>query len=322
MTCSTLAIHVERFVKIKHNQQTRSWYAKYLQPMVDSLGAERLLNTVGRVEAETYWQAICARTLCWESHPYKPTQTRPLAITTQANHLRAARCFWNEMVRQSLVDYNPFDHLKAPRDTQPVEMKAIAPENLRAIWKAALSSSKRDFALITVMATSGVRAGELVSMDLKHINLKAGEVWVYGKRGWRKVFLGKASVETIQAYLEERTEDSCPALWLGRYGEPLTADGVRRLVYRLAEQAQVEGRHNLHAFRHRAAQAWLDDGLNAEIVMQALGHANVTVTLAIYSNQDTQRVRKAMRQAELAPFRDPYGVEAMNLPDLMKFLVN
>lgn len=306
MTCSTVHVHVERFVKTKNKKETRKWYAKCLRPMDEYFGADRLLNTVTRADAENYWESIQERSECWESHPYKPTEARPLAITTQANHLRAARAFWNEMVRQKLVEENPFDHLKAPRDTETGDMKAIAPDDLVAIQNAAKASSKRDFALIMVMATSGVRAGELVSMEVKRLNLRGGWASVYGKRGWRKVFLGKASVKAIQVYLEERATETSPKLWLGRYGEPLTTDGVRQLVGRLAEQAQVQGRHNLHAFRHRAAQAWLDQDINANIVMQALGHANVNVTLGIYGNQDTKRVRAAIHQAEMAPFRDLY----------------
>ncbi len=79
---------------------------------------------------------------------------------------------------------------------------------------------------------------------------------------------------------------------------------MRQLVDRLAEKASINGRHNFHAFRHRAAQAWLDQGINAQIVAQALGHADVTVTLQIYGNQDDRRVAQAIRQAEMAPFEE------------------
>ncbi len=102
------------------------------------------------------------------------------------------------MVRQRLTEVNPVDHLKAPRDTRPVEMKAITAEDLRSIWRAALDSGKRDFAMITLMATTGIRAGELVSMSLTHVDLKQGMAWVNGKRGWRKVFLGKSSIQAIR----------------------------------------------------------------------------------------------------------------------------
>ncbi|MBU6352100.1 MAG: tyrosine-type recombinase/integrase [Chloroflexi bacterium] len=151
-------------------------------------------------------------------------------------------------------------------------MKAITAEDLRALWQAALHSGKRDFAIITLIATSGVRAGELVSMNLRQLDLRQGLAWVNGKRGWRKVFLGKASVEAILAYLPERPTNGGDALWLNVKGRPLTTDGIRQLVDRLAIEANVTGRHNLHAFRHRAAQSWLNRGINAQIVAKALGH--------------------------------------------------
>jgi integrase len=76
------------------------------------------------------------------------------------------------------------------------------------------------------------------------------------------------------------------------------------MVDRLAERADVTGRHNLHAFRHRVAQAGLDSGINAEIVAQALGHADGNVTLLIYGNQDEKRVRTAVREVDMSPFED------------------
>ncbi|MFZ4850893.1 MAG: site-specific integrase [Caldilinea sp.] len=177
MTGSTLAVHVERYVDTKHNQETRTWYAKYLRPMVDFLGPDRSLDSITRTDGERYWRAVQARKTCWNDHPTKPTERRPLSSTTLHNHLRAARTFWNEMVRQRLTEVNPVDHLKAPRDTRPVEMKAISAEDLRAIWRAAMDSGKRDFAMITLMATTGIRAGELVSMALTHLDLKQGMAW-------------------------------------------------------------------------------------------------------------------------------------------------
>jgi len=313
MQSDLLGVHFERFLGIKHNSETRAWYAKYLQPMLSFFGAERSVTSITRSDAERYWRSIQARKNAWELHPTKPTQRRPLSPTTLHNHLRAARTFWNALVRQRAVEINPFDHLTSPRDTRPVEMKAISSEDLRALWQAARASGARDFALVTVMATSGVRAGELVSMNLRQLDLKLGIAWVEGKRGWRKVFLGKAGVQAILEYLRERPAGNEHALWLNSLGQPLTTDGVRQLVDRLAEKAEISGRHNLHAFRHRVAQAWLDQGINAQIVAQALGHADVTVTLQIYGNQDEHRVAQAVRQAELAPFQESPGLADLEL---------
>ncbi len=115
MSDDTLGIHVQRFLLLKYNPQTRTWYAKYLAPMVEYLGVETPVLSVTRAQAEEYRQSIQARKSCWEDHPMRPTQQRPLSPTTLHNHLRAARTFWNTLVRQRVVDFNPFDHLTRPR---------------------------------------------------------------------------------------------------------------------------------------------------------------------------------------------------------------
>lgn len=302
MSSDTLKRHIERFISTKHNAETQTWYEKCLRPMLEYLGPDRQISSVTREDAEDYWLWLQRRRTCWDNHPNKPTQRRKLSPATLSNHLRAARSLWNHLVRQRLIEFNPFDHLSAPKDGRPVQMKAVSPEDLKAIWKAAEESGKRDYAIVTVIATCGLRAGEVVSMDTQRLDLKQGVAWVNGKRGWRKIFLGKASIEAIDEYLRDRPVNAPTALWLNRRGQPLTHDGVRQMVDRMAKKAGVRGRHNLHSFRHRTAQAWLDKGVNAEVVSQALGHADVSITLGIYGNQDEKRVRKAMQEMELSPF--------------------
>ena len=51
-----------------------------------------------------------------------------------------------------------------------------------------------------------------------------------------------------------------------------------------------------------SAQPWRGNGVNAEVVAQALGHANVSITLSIYGNQDEKRVKKAKKEMEMAVF--------------------
>ncbi len=54
MSDDTLGVHVQRFLHIKHNLQERTWYAKYLAPMVEQLEAERPVRAITRADGETY----------------------------------------------------------------------------------------------------------------------------------------------------------------------------------------------------------------------------------------------------------------------------
>jgi integrase/recombinase XerC len=317
---STLQHHVTRFLGLKYNRSTRGWYDKNLRPLVAFYGGGRLVTSVDRLEAEAYLHALQSKKTCWESHPHRPTVGRSLSPTTLNNHLRAARTFWTEMVRQRVVEYNPFDHLRPIKDDRPVVMKAITAEDLRAIWNEAKGSNRRDLAIITVLGTTGVRAGELVSMEIARLDLKKGGSWVHGKRGWRKLVLGAMGVQVIKSYLAKRPPASTDRLWLNTTGNPLTTDGIRQIVDRLADKADVTGRHNLHSFRHRTAQAWLDNGINAEIVAQLLGHSDVSTTLRIYANQDERHLRAAMRAVEFSPFEDSEALEESALVDVLDLL--
>jgi len=266
MQHDSLGILVERFIESKTNINTHIWYAKYLRPMASCLDASRAIASITRVDAEHYWKSVCARKNAWASHPSRPKQQRGLLQTSLHNTLRAIRTFWKEMQRQRLVEINPFDHLRVSKDHRPVQMKAIAPDDLRAIWDAAKQAGAREYAIITVLATTGLRAGELVSMSVERLDLRKGTAWVNGKRGWRKVFLGEASVAAITGYLQSRPTVATDALWLNVRDQPLGTDGIRFIIDDLAAKAGVRGRHNLHSFRHRAVQSWLDSGVNAEIV--------------------------------------------------------
>lgn len=302
MNSECLAVLVQRYLLTKPNRQTQSWYRRSLRPLVEYFGEETHPGQIRRVEAENYWVHLNQHSELWSAHPGRPTVRKPLAASTLNNYLRAVRTFFSELVRQRVVEYNPFDHLSAPRDKRPPEMRAITPEDLRLLWQEAARSTPRDYALVTVLATTGLRAGELESMDIDRLDLTKGEAWVQGKRGWRKLFLGKKSVSAIEAYLEVRPNVNTKALWISFFGRRLSKDGMRQLIDRLADNAGIRGRHNLHSFRHRVAQAWLDNGVNAELLSQALGHANVNVTLYIYGNQDHHRVAQMMDKAEMLPF--------------------
>lgn len=140
-----------------------------------------------------------------------------------------------------------------------------------------------------------------------------------GERGWRKVFLGKASVEAILAYLPERPTNGGDALWLNVKGRPL--------LPRMASGNWSTAGHR--GQRHRSPQSpclppsgrqiLAAHGINAQIVAKALGHADVTVTLLIYGNQDDRHVSQAVREAEMAPFEDPAGLDDLELSTSANF---
>jgi site-specific recombinase XerD len=128
----------------------------------------------------------------------------------------------------------------------------------------------RAIALVTVLYDTGVRAGELVSMEIpgwdRHL------VRVDGKGGVRDVPLGSTSIYAIKSYV-----DAWPVqegkLWMGKQG-PLTGSGVHQLVRRLCEAAGVPDK-GVHAFRRAAAAQMKRLGMQDSDILEVMGWKDV-----------------------------------------------
>jgi len=179
------------------------------------------------------------------------------------------------------------------------------PQALGAETVAALLAScdrqaavgRRDFAVLTVLARLGLRAGEVAGLELGDADWRRGEVVVRGKGGRQERLPLPVDVgEAVVAYLRYgRPRVECRALFL-RVRAPvaaLTAEGVTQVVRRACKRAGVPpvGAHRL---RHSVATAMLQAGAALADVGQALRQVRATTT-AIYAKVDRAALRTLAR---------------------------
>jgi site-specific recombinase XerD len=188
---------------------------------------------------------------------------------------------------------NPIRKVKAPKMSieplDPVDidevkaMMEVCPNNLTGL---------RDKAMMLFLLDTGVRAGELVAINLEDVDPSTGEVLVRVGKGRkpRNVYLGSKSRKALRAYLKLRT-DQCNALWIIDEGERITYWGVRMLIQRRANQAHVKT-PMLHGFRRFFALSCLRAGMNVYALEQLMGHADLQV-LSRYLKQTNQDIREA-----------------------------
>jgi len=144
----------------------------------------------------------------------------------------------------------------------------------------------RDVAMLAFLVDTGLRVGELVSLNVRDVDLASRRVTVYGKGrlirvvpfGSSEARDGGGTVRRLRAYLNwRRVNQQLPAadqqrLWMSYDGRPLGTQGVREIFIRSAERAGVS-HHEVHACRHTFAVRYLVkhpgdvDGLR-----YALGH--------------------------------------------------
>ena len=138
----------------------------------------------------------------------------------------------------------------------------------------------RDLALIDLLASTGMRVGELVLLDRDDIDFTNRECVVLGKGNkQRKVYFDARAKIHLQNYLHSRTDDN-PALFvsLQRPYNRLQIRGIEIRLHELGEKLNLCRVHP-HKFRRTLATMAIDKGMPIEQVQQLLGHQSVDTTL-------------------------------------------
>jgi integrase/recombinase XerD len=138
----------------------------------------------------------------------------------------------------------------------------------------------RDRAIIDLLASTGMRVGELVKLDRDDIDFINRECVVLGKGNkQRKVYFDARTKIHLQNYLNSRN-DSNPALFVSMQSpyNRLQIRGVEIRLHDLGEKLNIRRVHP-HKFRRTLATMAIDKGMPIEQVQQLLGHQNVDTTL-------------------------------------------
>ncbi|MEO0190549.1 MAG: site-specific tyrosine recombinase/integron integrase, partial [candidate division WOR-3 bacterium] len=160
----------------------------------------------------------------------------------------------------------------------------------------------RDRAIMEVLYSCGLRAGELVGLNLEDLDLNREEIRVKGKgRKERIVPLGRVALKAILKYLPERRQrcrdkPDTRALFLNYRGERLTTRSLQRIVRRYLINCANASGTNPHILRHSFATHLLEHGADLRAVQELLGHSSLA-TVQIYTHLTTKRLREIYQRA-------------------------
>ena len=156
--------------------------------------------------------------------------------------------------------------------------------------------STRDLAIIDLLASSGMRVGEMVSLNREDINFNERECVVFGKGNKeRLVYFDARTKIHLQNYLDSRS-DSNPALFVTLKApyERLKIGGVEVRLRELGKRLNLPKVHP-HKFRRTLATSAIDKGMPVEQVQQLLGHQKIDTTMH-YAMVKQQNVKLAHRK--------------------------
>lgn len=154
----------------------------------------------------------------------------------------------------------------------------------------------RDLALIDILASTGMRVGELVLLNRDDINFEERECVVFGKGSKeRMVYFDARTKIHLLTYLQRRTDDN-PALFVSLRAphERLKIGGVECRLRELGNNLDIEKVHP-HKFRRTLATMAIDKGMPIEQLQQLLGHKRIDTTLQ-YAMVKQSNVKLAHRK--------------------------
>jgi len=235
-----------------------------------------------------------------------PTHMAELAeqgasATTRRRHLAAIRRLYAWADSRGITSGKP---IPAVRVKRPVRIPDSIPVEVIERMLAALpgdAGGRRDRAVIELLYSGGLRVAELCGLTLSCLSFNPQQVRVMGKGARERIVpFGEKADEALRAYLGEPRErlvsagPGTEALFVNKYGAPLSTQAVRQLFKRLQHRLGLERIHP-HKLRHSCATHTYGNGADIVAIKELLGHRDISTTL-IYTHVDRSRVREAQRR--------------------------
>lgn len=257
--------------------ETVKWYDSVLSAFAHKLPGAALSSFDGR--AMRSYIVLLRERVAYLDAPQKPAQGNKLSDASIDSHVTALHSFWGWCAREYGIA-NPMQNIRRALPRSPV-VKAIAPADFVRLFEAtdAGIGGVRDRALLAFLADTGCRLGGLVGLKIEDLNLSERSAVVREKRSrTRKVVYTQFTARLLANWLAVRVSTAPEVFTKLRYPRGgLAREGVQQVLLRLKRRAGVSGRVNPHAFRHRFAIAYVQNGGDLMSLAKLMGDDIKTV---------------------------------------------
>jgi integrase/recombinase XerC len=228
------------------------------------------------------------------------------AKATIARRLAAVRSWCRFLCRQGVLNSNPADGLRGPRQDRKLP-HFLTQEGIAALLAVPVPDTPlglRDRAILETLYSAGLRVSEMTGLDLGDLDLESGLATVRGKgKRERLALLGPQALEALKSWLAVRSTPRGPRgkkapepVFLNKNGTRLTNRSVGRLLEKYLALAGLDPRTSPHSLRHSFATHLLDRGADIRSVQELLGHRSLANT-QIYTHVTTHRLQDSYHKA-------------------------
>jgi site-specific recombinase XerD len=203
-----------------------------------------------------------------------------------ARKLAAIRSFYGALLRAGRVEANPAELVARPKLDRKLP-RVLTREEMQTLLDRIPTRTPlemRDRAMLELAYSCGLRAEEVVNLDLDSPDFEGERLRVTGKGSkTRLVPMGELAQAALSGYLERgrhallgATDEK--ALLVSKSGRRLHPSDVRRRLQRWVREAAIAGGVSPHALRHSFATHLLQGGADLRSIQELLGHSSLSTT--------------------------------------------
>ncbi|MBN2694578.1 site-specific tyrosine recombinase XerD [bacterium] len=217
-----------------------------------------------------------------------------------AHIITSLKSLYKYLILERYTDSSPMINIHPPKLERKLPIYLTFKE-IEALLEAPDQSTPegvRDYAMIELMYSSGLRVTELITLRMRQLHLEQGYVSILGKGSKERIVpFGSRGKKALESYFDEarggfyddkKSEDY---IFLSRLGTPFTRQGFWKSLKEYALKAGITKNISPHKLRHSFATHLLENGADLRMIQKMLGHSNISTT-QIYTHIHYERLSK------------------------------
>lgn len=225
------------------------------------------------------------------------------ATSTISRNIVSLKSFYQYLLKSRVIKDDPLTDIRPPKvekkipgilSTEDVELLLEQPKTVDL-------KGYRDKAMLELLYATGIRVSELISLNIKDVNLNMEFIRCKNTRSERIIPIGKLCAGALYDYINKvrkviiRT-DAEDALFVNMSGTRISRQGFWKLIKQYAKQANITKEITPHTLRHSFAAHLLENGADLQSIQSMLGHADISST-QIYAQLMNNKLKDVYAKA-------------------------
>lgn len=224
---------------------------------------------------------------------------RNVSSATLASYDRALRSFTSWATGVELLHKDPMASRKRPKVyTEPKQV--LTPEEIQAMFNIVKQDKRykeRNIAILYVLLSTGIRAGELCNLCMTDINWQDGIIAVRGKTGYGTVPVDRRTLQILKRYVTHNRKATIPQVFVFA-NKPMTQNSLSQLIHRVSRKAGIERPIGPHIMRHTFSTNFIENTPDPFALKRILRHSTLHTSMQ-YVHSSTTSIRNKMEESSI-----------------------